>query len=88
MKCPELKTHIAYLLDGKLPRDYFPQVHGSMVVSGRKEWVFMSYAAGMDPLIVNILWDSYTDKLAACLEEFDVLYRAAKAKIRIPERNR
>lgn len=79
IKCPKASTHLAYLDDGELPPYYRPQVHFSMAVSGLKSWVFMSYFPGIDPLIVPVGWDEYTDKVAAAIdaftEEFDALKR-------------
>ena len=43
IKCPKSTTHVKYLLDNKLPDDYYWQVHGQMLVTGRK-WVdFISF---------------------------------------------
>ena len=43
IKCPKSTTHVKYLLDNKLPEDYYWQVHGQMLVTGRK-WVdFISF---------------------------------------------
>lgn len=70
LKCPEEKTHIAYLLDGGLPDDYKPQVHGALIVSSRPWWDFMSYAANWPPLIVRVKPDAYTLQLRVALELF------------------
>jgi hypothetical protein len=53
-KCPMIKTHVKYLLDNKLPAEYYQQVHGSMYVTGRPFWWFMSYYPGMKPLILRV----------------------------------
>ncbi len=43
IKCPKSTTHVKYLLDNELPSDYYWQVHGQMLVTGRK-WVdFISF---------------------------------------------
>lgn len=44
IKCPELKTHVKYLIDGKLPAQYMPQVQFSMWVTGCNTWHFMSWS--------------------------------------------
>ncbi len=90
LKCPLPRTHTAYLLSAKLhgpsvPDDYKPQVHGALIVTGRKWWDFMSYCPGMDPLIVRTEPDAYTEKLRAALEEFYPRYMKALAAIRQPE---
>lgn len=70
LKCPLHKTQIRYLIDGVLPVEYRPQVHGNMLVTGRSEWLFMSYAVGLPPLIVPVKVEDYTKKLAEALEAF------------------
>lgn len=57
IKCPKLSTHIKYALAGKLPSDYHRQVMGSLFVSGRKWWDFMSYYPGLDPFIIRVYPD-------------------------------
>jgi len=81
LKCPQLNTHAEYLIDGGLPDEYRPQVHGQLVVTGRA-WVdFVSYAPGMNPLLVRVTPDEYTDKLRACLETFWGVFTDALAKV-------
>lgn len=81
LKCPLAKTHIRYLLDGGLPDAYRQQVHGSMIVTGRDSWHFMSYCAGFPALLLKIERDDYTEKLAEGLEAFWVMYQAMLAKV-------
>ena len=57
IKCPLGKTHIKYMLDGKLPTEYFQQVQGSMYVTGFDRWDFMSYFPGIKPFIVVVKRD-------------------------------
>jgi len=48
IKCPTLPIHIKYIDEAKLPNDYFQQVQGQLLVSGR-EWVdFFSYYPDLD----------------------------------------
>ncbi len=70
LKCPLHTTQIKYLLDGGLPDEYKAQVHGSMIITKRPSWFFMSYAPGLAPLIVEVKPDEFTAALAECLEEF------------------
>ena len=82
LKCPSLETHAGYLLNGELPIEYKVQVHGQLVVTGRK-WVdFMSYAHGLPALIVRVVPDAYTDMLRVELEKFCNRYAEAIEKIR------
>jgi hypothetical protein len=70
MKCPELKTHAQYLAENRLPPEYRAQVHGCLIVTGRKWWDFLSYAPGLKPLLLRVEPDHYTQRLREALEEF------------------
>lgn len=54
LKCPEMATHIGYLIgDKEIPTEYYQQTQGELFVTGR-EWVeFMSYYPGLPPFIVR-----------------------------------
>ena len=80
-KSPKASTHIGYLLSGKLPAYYRPQVHMSMVVSGMKKWTFMSYFPGLDPLVIPVEWDEYTEAIAAAIDGFVVQLRDARKRL-------
>ncbi len=43
IKCPMATTHAKYLLDNKMPTDYWQQVQGGLWVSGRKFCDFVSF---------------------------------------------
>ena len=43
IKCPNSKTHIKYLLGGKPPAKYVPQMQCQMAVTGREWCDFISY---------------------------------------------
>lgn len=81
LKCPLHTTQIKYLLDGKLPPEYAAQVHGSMLVTKRPSWWFMSYAPGLPPLTVRVEPDAYTEALAEALEEFWKILTEMRVKI-------
>ena len=66
IKCPEAKTHVKYLMAGKLPDDYVLQVHGSMFVTGRPHWRFMSYRRRFPAYVTMIDRD---EKINAVIEE-------------------
>lgn len=57
IKCPRMQTHVKYLLSGELPKDYACQVHGSMYVTGRPWWKFMSFHRKMPPLVLTVFRD-------------------------------
>lgn len=71
IKCPNLATHVGYLLDNKAPTEYFQQMQGQLLVTGR-EWVdFMSYYPAIRPLIVRVQRDEeFIKKLRIELEVF------------------
>lgn len=83
LKCPQETNHIRYLLEGVLPRDYAPQVHMSMYVTGRRWWKFMSFHRGCNPFVLTVQRDekicaTIAEALAGFYEKFD----AAMAKLR------
>lgn len=43
IKCPLAHTHVSYLSSGGLPKAYYHQVQGAMLVSGFDRWLFVSY---------------------------------------------
>ena len=71
IKCPELATHVEYLMGKKLPTKYFAQVQGSMYITGLEKWYFMSYFPSMKPLIIEIVRDEiWIAKLSKALDDF------------------
>jgi len=71
IKCPEIHTHVSYLIEGKLPTDYFQQVQGGMAVTGLPFWHFMSYYPGLPPFIIKVERDdAFISKLKAELDKF------------------
>lgn len=81
IKCPFPETHVSYVRAGGLPDDYRQQVHGSMAVTGFREWHFWSYLRGARPHHVVVQWDEYTNKVAAALSAFVAQYREAHARV-------
>ena len=63
---------------GKLPDDYKCQVHGHLVVTGRKWWDFRSYYQGLPAMQIRVYPDDFTAKLAAELSAFCERYNAAR----------
>lgn len=81
LKCPQPKTQVSYLIDGGLPDEYRVQVHGSLIVTGRAWWDFVSYARGLPPLRVRVVPDGYTELLRAALEAFHMRLVEIETKI-------
>lgn len=83
LKAPMWKTHVKYLLEGKLPDDYAAQVHGSIYASGRPSWVFMSYARKFPPFVLTVERDeAIKSKIHEALHAFYARYDAALAKLK------
>jgi len=71
IKCPMLSTHVEYLLINKLPTNYFQQVQGQLLVTGRDWCDFFSYFPGMNPLTVRVQRDeTFLKSLKKQLEIF------------------
>ena len=71
IKCPQNSTHMRYRAAGKIPADYVPQVQGSMWITEKPHWWFMSYSEDYHPLIVKVERDEdYIAGLAAEVAKF------------------
>lgn len=84
IKCPAAVTHIGYYRAGVLPTEYKCQVHGYMIVTGRKWWSFLSYARHFPPFHLVVKRDDFTDKLEAELYRFAEKYNKARALFNLP----
>ena len=83
-KTPKMTTHVGYLLGGVMPGLYRPQVQGSMWVTGRKWWDFMSFHPDTEPLIVRVKRDEdYIAKLEALMKSFLIDLTMMKKKLEI-----
>lgn len=83
IKSPLSKSHVKYLVDGVLPKEYLLQVHGSMLVSGFDKWMFVSYYPGLKALILEVKRDEKIIKplfenLIKCSKEIDKRYKQLK----------
>lgn len=83
IKCPFAETHVKYLLGGLVPNEYMAQVHGSLYVTGRKWWKFVSYRRGFPALVLTIERDedvmqAFDDVLGEFLEKFDEAMQTMK----------
>lgn len=66
----------------QIPDEHKPQVHGCLIVTGRKWWDFMAWHDGFNPLIVRIERDDFTDALEQCIDEFRRMYRNVWERIK------
>lgn len=71
IKCPSMAVHVEYLINGKLPTDYFVQMQGELFVTERKWWDFVSYYPCLNPLIIRVERDdSFISKFEPELIKF------------------
>ena len=81
VKSPDGPTFVRWVREhartGKIPAEHKPQVHGSLIVTGRKWADFLAYCVGYDPLVIRVTPDAFTDKLREHLETFHSDYVAA-----------
>lgn len=86
IKCPAPHTHVGYVLDKVVPEKYLPQIHGSLYVTGRKRWRFLSYRRGFPALEVIIERDEeIMQKIGKVLSDFYVKFDTAMAALKQAE---
>ena len=82
IKSPQAPNHIKYLLDGKLPDDYAPQVHFSMFVTGAPYWTFVSYNQRLTPFVLRVDRDEGIQaKLAEAVAQFSATFATQLQKL-------
>jgi hypothetical protein len=82
IKCPQRHTHVKYLLDNELPEEYVAQVHGSLYITGRQRWTFLSYCPPLRPLVLKIERDEAKMKaIGAALSSFYTAFDASLAQL-------
>lgn len=75
VKCPQPQTHVKYLLAGVVPDDYVLQVQGSLWVTQRPTWVFLSFCPKFPSLTLTVepdldIQESISEALALFLTKF------------------
>ena len=81
LKCPQVDTHVGYLLEGTLPTAYKVQVHWSMATTGLRKWWFLSYFPGLKPLSMLVDWDEFTDQVRDAQDLFVIDYAAERQRV-------
>jgi hypothetical protein len=82
IKCPQLPTHIGYLLSGALPSDYIIQVQFSLFVTGFKKWMFFSYRRNLPPLILTVEPDTeIQESIEEAVGNFELAFRDGLEKL-------
>jgi hypothetical protein len=80
IKCPAPNTHVKYLSEGVIPKEYRAQVYGSMFATGFTKWVFMSYCRGFPPLILEVNHDpEIGNKIALAIISFHEQFKRGRA---------
>jgi hypothetical protein len=68
IKCPNTATHIEYIIDGELPKEYEKQVHSQLWITDRKWCDFVSY----DPRLTDRpIWIKRVERKSGI--EFDIV---------------
>lgn len=57
VKCPKMKTHWGYIMNGVEVNDYKWQIQGQLWITGRKWCDFMSYYPNLKPFIIRVYPD-------------------------------
>ena len=75
IKCPESKTHMEYLLNGKAPAKYIPQMMWQMAFTGREWCDFVSFdprfPENLQILVVKVEYDpTYVKMLELEITQF------------------
>ena len=82
VKSPQPATHLKYLLRGEVPPEYLPQIHFSMLVTGRPRWTFVSFSRQFPPLVVPVMQDKQIQQvLQGAVDLFAQKFDAALARI-------
>lgn len=78
IKCPQAPNQIRYLLEGRVPEDYLPQVHFSMLVTGAPAWTFCAYSNQLPALVIRVERDEAIQaKLREALASFNSRFDSA-----------
>ncbi|MDC0088140.1 YqaJ viral recombinase family protein [Akkermansiaceae bacterium] len=74
IKCPAVDKHIEYLMEGVLPSEHKLQVHWTMAASRIDKWYFMSYFPDLEPFIIKVEADDFTEKVRTEQDNFIIDY--------------
>ncbi len=82
IKSPAAHTHVKYLVNGVLPKEYVAQVYGSMFATGFKKWIFVSYRRGFPALVLEIhQTDKAIEMIQAAIHGFHFDFARAMERI-------
>jgi hypothetical protein len=81
LKNPSYRMQVKYLDEGVLPDEYKVQCHGHILVTKRNWCDFLSYVPRLPPLLIRVMPDEFTVKLAEALDKFWKIYTEVRSKI-------
>ena len=81
IKCPAPDKHVEYLIEGELPAEYKLQVHWSLAASGLPVWWFMSYFPGLNPFIIRVESDDFTQLVRDAQDQFLIDYAPERERV-------
>ncbi|WP_044470499.1 YqaJ viral recombinase family protein [Mannheimia massilioguelmaensis] len=70
IKCPKMKTHIKYLIEGGVPNEYIIQVQSALWVTGYETWDFVSYCPEYQKQTLYIYTAQRDEKLMKAFDEY------------------
>lgn len=82
IKCPLPHTHIKYLLSQNIDKEYYPQLQGQLLVTGRM-WVdIISYHPEMPSVVIRVKRDTaYLAEMTKLLAEFHGKMKEKRQKL-------
>ena len=82
LKCPKPSTHIQWLIDGGMPKDHIAQVHFQIALCAAPYGYFCSYNPDVEPLILRIDRNDYTELMEKGIEAYKAEFTEAMKKIK------
>lgn len=73
IKCPKYSTMMDYLIKKELPKTYYYQVHGQLLITNRKWCDFIAYHPSLPKFVLRVERDKSVDK-----EILEKLFKAIK----------
>jgi hypothetical protein len=82
IKSPQPENALRYLLAGRVPEDYLPQIHFSLYVTGFSAWTFVSYSRHFPALVLRVERDeAIQSKIREALDGHFARFDAALERI-------
>lgn len=83
IKCPKYSTMMDYLIKKELPKTYFHQVHGQLLVTDRQWCDFIAYHPSLPKLVLRVerekkIDDEILDKLFEAIKEVEQIITKLK----------